>query len=157
MNKWIAVPVAGALLAVGLVALSGFSGGLCPIGRHGHGHGHGRDPAEVAAFVTGRVEDALDDLDATPDQRARILAVKDRLLEAAKGLHGDRAGTHDALLAAWKAETPDRAALDALVDRRAGEMTAFAHQLVDAGVEVHAILTPEQREKLARKVERWHR
>jgi protein CpxP len=149
MNKLVAVPVAGVLLAVGLVALTGFGGGIC--------HRHGRDPAAVASFVTGRVEDTLDDLDATPEQRTRILAVKDRLLEAAKGLHGNHAATHETLLAAWRAETPDAAALHALVDGRAAELKAFAHEVVDGLVEVHAILTPEQREKLTRKAERWHR
>jgi len=152
MSKLVTVGVAGVLLVGGLVALTGFSGRFC-----GRGHGHGRDPAAVSAFVTDHVEDTLDDLDATPEQRARIMAVKDRLLEAAKGLHGDRKEAHDALVAEWKAATPDAARLHALVDARAEEMRALAHQAVDAGVEVHDILTPEQREKLTRKVERRHR
>ena len=150
-RKVLTVIGASALLVVGLVALSGFSGGFC------HGHGHGRDPAEVAAFVTDRVEDTLDDLNATPDQRTRILAVKDRLLDAAKGLHGNRAETHAALLAEWKAEKPDAAKLHALVDQRADELKAFAHQAVDAGVEIHDVLTPAQRDQLTKKIERWHR
>jgi Spy/CpxP family protein refolding chaperone len=151
MNKLVVIPVAVVLLAVGVLALTGFAGRFCPSQRHG------RDPAEAAAFVTARVEDTLDDLDATPEQRARILAVKDRLLDAAKGLHGDRADAHDALLGAWKSEAPDTAGLHALVDARAEEMRAFAHEVVDAGVEVHGVLTPAQREKLTRKAERWHR
>ena len=154
MNKYVAVAVAVPLLIVGFVALTGFGfggGGFC------HRHGHGRNPAEVAAFVTDRVDDALDDLDATPEQRTRIHAVKDRLVDAAKGLHEGRGGTHDAFVAEWKAEKPDAAKLHALVDARAEEMKALAHQAVDAGVEVHGILTPEQREKVTRKMERWHR
>jgi protein CpxP len=150
-TRIVTVAAAVLLLAVGVVALTGFAGRFCP------GHRHGRDPAEAAAFVTAHVEDTLDDLDATPEQRARILAVKDRLLEASKGLHGDRAGVHDALADAWKAESPDAAGLHALVDARAEELKAFAHEVVDAGVEVHGVLTPEQREKLTRKAERWHR
>jgi Spy/CpxP family protein refolding chaperone len=152
-TKIVTVAAAVLLLAVGVVALTGFGGGFCPLQRHGHG----RDPAAAAAAVTARVEDTLDDLDATPEQRARILAVKDRLLDAAKGLHGDRAETHDALVTAWKAESPDAADLHALVDARAAELKAFADELVDAAIEVHGVLTPEQRERLTRKVERWHR
>ena len=137
-------------VGVGVVALTGFRGGC-------GGHGHGRDPAQMAAFVTNRVDDALDDLDATPDQRTRIHAVKDRMLAAAKELHAGHAETHEALLAEWKAETPDKAKLHALVDARMDQLRAVAHQAVDAGVEVHDVLTPAQREKATRKIERWHR
>src|SRR5512140_683963 len=58
--------------AAGFVLLTGFAGGGC-------GHHHPRDPAEVAAAVTARVDDALDDLDATAAQRQQINAVKDRM------------------------------------------------------------------------------
>ncbi len=151
MKKTIGIAAAALVLAAGVVALTGFAG--C----RSHGHGHGRDPAEIAAFVTDRVDDALDDLDATPEQRTRINAVKDRMLEAGLAMRGGHKETHEALLAEWKAASPDAAKLHALVDARADAMRAFAHQAVDAGVEVHGILTPEQREKLTRKVERWHR
>jgi Spy/CpxP family protein refolding chaperone len=139
------------LVAVGFIALTGFGGGC------GHRHGHGRDPAEVAAFVTDRVDDALDDVEATPEQRAQIHAVKDRMLAAGLQTREARKATHDAIFAEWKSASPDAAKLHALVDARAEEMRAFAHQAVDAGVEVHGILAPEQREKLTKKVERWHR
>jgi Spy/CpxP family protein refolding chaperone len=150
MGKKIAGAAAALLLlAVGFVTLTGFHGGC---GRRGP-----RDPAQAAAFVTDRVDDALDDLDATPDQRTRIHAVKDRMLAAAQQLHAERQQTHDALLGEWKSATPDAARLHALVDARAEEMRKLAHQAVDAGIEVHGILTPEQREKVTKKVERWHR
>jgi Spy/CpxP family protein refolding chaperone len=143
--------VSGALLllAAGLVTLTAFSGGWC---HHGS-----RDPAQVAAMVTNHVEDALDDLKATPDQRTAILAVKDRMLASAQAVHADQKATHDAFLAAWKSDTPDAAALHALVDQRVEAMRTLAHQAVDAGVEVHGILTPDQRAQLTTKIERWHK
>lgn len=149
MRKTIAIAAGASLAVAGVVALAGFAG--C-----GH-HRHGRDPAEVAAFVTSHVEDALDDLNATPDQRTRILAVKDRLLAAAKEAHAGQKDAHAEVLAEWKSASPDPAKLHALVDQRVDAMRAFAHQAVDAGVEVHGILTPEQRDKVTSKIERWHR
>jgi Spy/CpxP family protein refolding chaperone len=108
----------------------------------------------VAAFVTDRVVDALDDLDATPEQRTRIHAVKDRLLTAAQEARA-KGGDHRAeLLAAWRSEQPDAARLHALVDQHLDEMRAVAHQAVDGAIEVHDTLTPAQREKLATKAER---
>jgi len=101
------------------------------------------------------VDDALDDLDATPAQRTQINAVKERMLATALSHRETRQETHAALVAEWKVEKPDAAKLHALVDQRAAEMTAVAHQAVDAAVEVHDALTPEQRAKVTRKLERF--
>jgi protein CpxP len=152
MKRNIVIAAAALLAVVGFVGLTGFGGGC----GHRHG-GHGRDPAEMAAFVGARVDDLLDDVDATPDQRTRIHAVKDRMLAAAQQAHLGHKETHETLLAEWKSATPDAAKLHALVDQRIDAMRAIAHQAVDSGVEVHGILTAEQREKLTKKIERWHR
>lgn len=151
MKKIAGVALAGLLAVVGVVALAGFRGGC---GGH---HRGGHDPERMAAFVTDRVDDALDDIDATPEQRAQIHAVKDRLVEAAVKAHQGRRATHDTILEEWRSASPDAAKLHALVDERVDEMRALAHEAVDAGIEVHGILTPEQREKISRKAERWHR
>ncbi len=143
---------AGAVLALGLgfAVLTGFRGG-CGM------HAHPRDPAQVAAFVTDRVDDALDDVDATPDQRTRIHEVTDRLLAAVQKARTGHEETHATMLAEWKAEQPDAAKLHALVDARVEEVRGLLHQGVDAGIEVHGILSAEQRAKVTKKVERWHR
>ena len=67
--------VIGLALGVGVLALSGFAWGW---------HHHRHDPARMAQFVTERVDDALDDVDATAEQREKIHAVKDRMLARAK-------------------------------------------------------------------------
>jgi Spy/CpxP family protein refolding chaperone len=152
MKKIVAAAGAGAIVAVAVVALTGFAGGC-----GAHRHGHGRDPAALAAFVTDRVDDALDDVDATPEQRTRIHAVKERLLAAGQQAKGGHREVHEALRAEWGAEQPDAARLHALVDARAEELKAFAHQAVDGAVEVHGILTPEQRAELTKRIDRWHR
>jgi periplasmic protein CpxP/Spy len=134
----------GLVLAAGVVALAGFA----------RGWHHRHDPARMAEFVTARVDEALEEVNATPEQRDRIHAVKDRMLARANELHGTRGEDRAAFLAAWKADAPDAAALHALVDQRADAMRALAHEAVDAGLEVHGILTPDQRAKLAEKLER---
>jgi Spy/CpxP family protein refolding chaperone len=131
-----------------VLALAGF--GRC-------GGPHPRDPSQMAAFVTDRVDDMLDDLNATDAQRQQIHAIKDRLLAQALEMHKDGEPLHAEVKAQWESATPDRARLHSLVDQRFDAMRAFAHQAVDAAVEVHDILTPEQRAKLERKMERMHR
>jgi periplasmic protein CpxP/Spy len=139
------------VVAAGVVTLTAF--------RHaGFGPG-GRDPARMAAFVKDHVDDVLDDVDATPDQRQQIQALVSGVLEQAQSLHQGQADAHAQLLAAWKSDAPDAAQLHALVDQRVDAMRAVAHQAVDAGVKAHAILTPEQRAKVTKKLERraaWH-
>ncbi len=133
----------------GVVVLAGW-GGRC-------GHHRSHDPAEMAAFVTDRVDDTLDDLDATDAQRQQIHAIKDRLLTKGAALHQGREAFHGEVLTQWQSANPDRARLHALVDERFEAMRALAHEAVDAGVEVHGVLTPEQRAQLTKKVERMHR
>ena len=120
-------------------------------------HEHPRDPAQVAAFVNARVDDVLDDLDATPDQRTQIHAIAQQLLASAQAVHADHDQTKATILAEWKAEKPDAAKLHALVDARIDALRTVAHQAVDSGIQAHDVLTPAQREKLAKKAERWHR
>jgi protein CpxP len=120
-------------------------------------HPHGRDPAQMAAFVNSHVNDVLDDVDATPDQRTRIHVIVDGLLASAKEAHAGQDEARAAFLAEWKSEQPDRAKLHALVDARADALRKLAHQAVDAGADAHDVLTPAQREKITRKIERWHK
>ncbi len=150
MKKLLAGTAVTLAAVLGVVALTGFAGGC------GH-HGPGRDPAQVAKFVNARVDDLLDDVDATPDQRTKLHAIADRMLAEGQALHADQAQVHDTVLAQWKAETPDKAQLHALVDARMDELRKLAHDAVDAGVEAHDVRTPAQRETLAKKAERWHR
>jgi len=130
----------------GLLVLAGF-GRCCP---------HPQNPSEVAAFVTDRVDDALDDLNATDAQRAQVHALKDRLLSKGLELRKEGEPIRAEVLAQWQSATPDRARLHALVDERIEAIRALAHEAVDAGVELHDVLTPEQRAKLTKKIERMH-
>jgi Spy/CpxP family protein refolding chaperone len=144
MKKILAV-LATTAAALGFVLLTGFHGGGCGHGPH--------SPAEISSFVTGRLDSALDDLAATPAQRDQIHAIKDKLLADGLQLRSDGQAARDEVLAQWKSETPDRAKLHALVDQRVEAYRAFAHEAVDAGVDVHGILTPDQRAKVTSKIE----
>jgi len=138
------------VLAVGGLLLAG---GVLSGCHRGRGY-HQRDPAEVTKRVNERVENALDRLDATAAQRTQIQAVVDRLVADGLKLRGDQKAVHAELLAAWKAETVDRARLHALVDERIEALRAFAHEAADGAADVHDVLTPEQRAKVAERFEK---
>jgi len=133
----IALAVTLALGALGLAA-----------GCRGH---HRGDPAR---FVTNRVEDLLDDVKATDAQRQQIRAIRDKLLADGKALHTGHAELHKQLLAQWQSNSPDAAAVHTLVDARAAEMKRFADEVVDGILRVHAVLTPEQRAIVTKKLQR---
>jgi len=144
------------LALAGLVAVAG--GYLVLTGFRGHGGGCGghRDPARMERMVASRLDDLLEDLDATPEQRTRITAVKDRLVAEGKALRAAHQGTPQELLAQWDSPNPDVSRVHALIDERGEAMKGFAHKAADGLAEVHALLTPEQRAKLAKKVRRHH-
>ncbi|MFL5345940.1 MAG: Spy/CpxP family protein refolding chaperone [Hyalangium sp.] len=129
---------ASAVLAV--VLLSGFRGG----GWGGH-----RDPERIKQFITWKVDDKLEDLNATDAQKQTVHAVKDRLFEQGKQLAEEHQATRQEVLTQLESDTPDAQRLHSLVDARIDAVRAFAHQVVDAALEVHRALTPEQRKQLA--------
>ena len=139
------IPVLVGLAGV-FVLVTGFRGGC--------GGGHGRDPASIDRMVTSHLEEALEDLDATPAQKAQVMALKDRLLQQGAALRQGGQETRRELVAQWDSASPDRAKVHALIDARIDAMRAFAHEAADAGVDLHGILTPEQRAKISKKIHR---
>jgi periplasmic protein CpxP/Spy len=137
------VLVAGsAVLAV--VLLSGFagSGGSCS----------GRDPERMKQIVTWRMNDKLEDLGATEQQKQAFNALKDSLFEQGQGLTQGQQAVRQEMLAQWESVNPDSRRVHQLVDERFESFRTFAHRVADAALEAHRILTPEQRQAVAAEV-----
>jgi Spy/CpxP family protein refolding chaperone len=134
------------LAAASLLTLTAWYGGC---GHHGP-----MDADRVNGFVTDRLDDFLDDLDATPQQRTQVMALKDRLVpegvELGKSMRQARREAFDIL----KTDTPDATRLHGLVDQRVDAFRGFAHKVADALLEFKRILTPEQRQKIQNRVQK---
>lgn len=115
---------------------------------------HHRDPAQVAKMVRGRVNDMLDDVKATDAQRSQIDAIVEKLLADGQALRAGHADVRKEFLAQFEAPVADGARLHALADQRMDALRAFAHEAIDSGVQVHDILTPDQRAQIAKKLHR---
>ena len=135
MKKKIAI-AASAVLAV--VLLSGFRGG-----------GWSRDPERIKQMITWRLDDKLEDLEATADQTKAVHTVKDRLFDEGKLLATEHQATRLEVLTQLESDYPDAQKLHSLVDARIDAVRAFAHKVVDAAIEVHRVLTPEQGKELS--------
>jgi Spy/CpxP family protein refolding chaperone len=142
MKKILWTTLTLAVFAVGALTLTAF-----------RGPGHG-GPAYMERFVSNRLEDVLDDVRATDAQRQQILAIKDRLVADAKALRAGHGDVHKELLAQWQLDAPDAARVRAIVDARGDSMKKFADEVTDAILQVHGILTPEQRAQIAKKAQR---
>jgi len=141
-RKWFKRIGIGLLGLTGIASLAAFRGGP---GIHGHGPG---------GFFGARMEEMLDDVDATAEQREKVHAIAERLREKGKALRSGHAAEREQLVAQWEAGTLDRAAIVAHMDARAEQMKAFGHEVADAMVEVQNTLTPEQRTEIAKKMRR---
>jgi len=135
MKKKLAI-AASAVLAV--VLLSGFRGG-----------GWNRDPERIKQMITWKLNDKLDDLKATDAQKQAVHGVKDRLFEEGKLMAQEHQATRVEVLTQLESDYPDSQKLHGIVDARIDAVRAFAHRVVDAALEVHKVLTPEQRKELA--------
>ena len=136
------------ILLTALVVVAFATGALALTAARSHG------PARMDRFLTHRVEDMLDDVHATDAQRQQVLGIKDKLVADGKALHAGQSDVKSQLLAQWQADKPDAARVHALVDGRADAMKSFAGEVADAILQVHDILTPEQRAVVTKKLER---
>lgn len=129
------------------VAASGFKGGC-----------GGRPPAQGSGCASGemtpeRASQIVADLDLTDAQKASIQAVKDRVRAEARSQMADARADREALVKAVLADSPDAEAAHPQLDVVLARGTAMSHRLLDAALEVSAILTPEQRAELRAVVE----
>ncbi|MDP2342961.1 MAG: Spy/CpxP family protein refolding chaperone [Deltaproteobacteria bacterium] len=105
-------------------------------------------PAEREARTTKHIETLLTDIDATPEQETRILALTTSVRERLHSKRDPSKGARAVVAAQWSSEQPDAAVVAAAVDQSAALRIADAHAIVDAAVGIHQTLTIEQRSKL---------
>lgn len=112
-------------------------------------------------FVTWKLEDALDDIDATDTQRQTAMSLKDQLFDEGLKVRATHQRVREELVAQWKADRMDAPKVHALVDELLDGVRAFAHEAADAAITLHDTLTPEQRQKVLDRAQehrgRWHR
>ncbi|AKJ06743.1 Spy/CpxP family protein refolding chaperone [Archangium gephyra] len=125
------------------VLLTGFRGGH---------FGGPRDPERVKQMITWRLDDRLEDLKASEQQKQALHGLKDSLFEDGKRLFEENKGARTQMLDQWESANPDSNAVHALVDARMDAFRAFAHKVADAALQAHRILSPEQRQQVTANV-----
>ena len=118
------------------------------------GHGPGRE-AMMRRMAIAAIDDALDEAQASPEQRAAIRAACDRVFAAVQDHRRDRQARLDSMLRLFEGDRLDDG-LRALRGQIEAEHGNIADTLSAALVEAHSVLTPAQRKVVAEYV-RHHR
>jgi Spy/CpxP family protein refolding chaperone len=140
------------IVAIAGIAIVGIAGSVYATSGYGS-----ECAAKKERKVRAQVERVLDKLDATQLQRDHIAAEVDNAVAAIWELRDDQREMREAILSEWSKDTPNREALHTLVDQKLEEIRAAAHELVDSGLEVHGVLTPEQRKRVSKKLQRHNK
>lgn len=113
----------------------------------------GEKSERIKTFVHWKLDDVLDDLDATDAQRSRITPLADQLVDSAMTRFSDQDVFREELLALWQAPKADAEAARAKVQARIENARGLAYEAIDAAAAVHAALDPAQRAALAEQIE----
>lgn len=146
--------IGGALLIALVLALGlGFavrpaSGGLF--------RGASQDPERMRKHAEIAVEVALREVDATPDQIARVKSVADALVTELQKTHDQHEANRQALLAQLQAPEISRETVQALRAQELALLDDASVKVTDALVDAAAALSPDQRAKLIELVEEMH-
>lgn len=137
------------LLIVGAVRrrFHGGHGGYGGCGRYGRRWGRRPMNSEGVARAAGEVFKRRLDID--EDQEGIVDHAMTDLRDAIKELAGELKDSRGAIANAFRGETVDEAALSAAFARQDDALGRARRQTVSSFKQIHAVLTPKQREKAA--------
>jgi len=137
--------IAGLVVGAGLLAVTG--------------NGFARGGDRMHGFIEYRIEKALEDVDATDEQTAKVKAIFTQVRTELSPMAGGFRDTRDAFTALLESPTIDRAEIEKLRAERLGALDEASRRVASAIADVAEILTPEQRKQLVEEMRerRGHR
>ena len=112
-------------------------------------HPGGFDEFDLAA-VTDRISARLD---LTEAQKADLEQIAGEIADKAKAMHADRESRLHGLADMVRQEAIDRDIVDQKIDEKILQLKEMADFVSERLIAFHATLTPEQREKIAERIE----
>ncbi len=109
--------------------------------------GKDRHVERAQRFIKWRVNDMLDEIDATDEQSERVNAVVDGLIRDAIPMIEEHRRARGEFKEMFFSDT-DPEQVHAAIDQRMAKFSELAHKAADAALEVRGTLTPEQLDEL---------
>ena len=113
---------------------------------------HHRGGPKGADFMVDYMTEVLD---LSEDQEDRAEAFKNEILAKTKEMHADKKQMHAEIKAQLSSEAIDTERVKTMMVEHRKEMEVVMNLAVDRIAEFHATLSPEQRAKLIKKLEKW--
>ena len=147
-RRWIAgLAIAASFVAGGLtlptLAASAQDAAMQMHGMHGGAHG------DMHAMMMRHLDKMLAAVDATPDQKSRIMTILGGAMPAMGAVHERMHDSMKSFHALLLAPTIDRGALESLRATEIADIDASSKTLVGAIADAADVLTPAQRAKVA--------
>lgn len=117
------------------------------VGCRGHRHG---SPEQKAEWIAEKISD---ELDFTENQEAKLDQIKDEVLAKFKEVHTGKKEMHNEVIAKVRNDEITRAYLNSLANKKEALHKKLKPFIIDRVLEVYEMLTPEQRQTLAEKME----
>jgi len=145
--------------------LAGLAGGAALFGAgafaHGRRGGGPMDPAEMDERIERFVKHLGVEVDATPEQQARLAEIAKAAAKDLAPLRGQAMETRKQALELLGSPSVDRGAIERLRVEKLQHADAASRRLADALADAAEVLTPEQRKTLAERAarhgrRRWH-
>ena len=102
------------------------------------------------------VKKITNDLKLSTEQVEKVNRIKDEILAKTKNIRDERESVHKEMKALVQSGTLDRTMVNRFIAGREDKFRALKPFFVDKIVELHALLTPEQRTRLVEKMEKFH-
>jgi Spy/CpxP family protein refolding chaperone len=116
----------------------------------------GPDHAGMHAMAMAHLEQMLDKVGATPEQKSKIETILHTGFASMAGIHAEMQQAHARLHALITAPTIDRAALEQLRAAEIAQIDQASRKMVKAMADAAEVLTPEQRAKAAAMIQAAH-
>ena len=138
---------------IGMASVTVLLGGLTACGGRGH-HGEGWS-AERVSEVRGKVVNKISDKLALDEaQKQKLSALADQIIASRSAFRGDSADPRADVKALIAGETFDRAAAQAMLDKKTQAFLGNAPKTLEALADFYDSLNPEQQKQVRERLDK---